>query len=84
MVGLFSGKPKNRKLARDTSITSPTAFRGSITELRKGGITTEEKRALVLARNRANAQLNRKNLSSNERRQFREIGRMKLPKITRR
>lgn len=74
--------PKNRRIARIISIRSPSAFRGSIRELKRGGLTTTEKRALVLAQNRANAQLRRSNLSARERRQFREIKRIRLPKIT--
>ncbi len=81
--GLFAGKPKDKRLARIISITSPTAFRKSIRTLKKGGITLKEKRALVLARNRAGAQLDRKNLSSKERKQFKAITRMSLPPITR-
>lgn len=76
--------PKNKRIARIITITSPTAFRKSITKLRVGGITTTEKRALVLARNRAAVQLKRKNLSLKERKQFRMIAAMKLPNITKR
>ncbi len=39
---------------------------------------TKEKRALVLARNRAAAQLKRKALSPKERREFREISKQKI------
>ncbi len=78
---LFS-KPKNKKLARIITITSPSAFRESIRVLKKDGITLEKKRALVLAKNRAEAQLRRKNLSAKERKQFRTITKIKLPKIT--
>ena len=77
-------KPKNKALARKISITSPAAFRRSIRVVSRGGVTTEEKRALVLARTRAAAQLRRRNLSMGERRQFREIARTKLPAITKR
>jgi len=76
--------PKHPRLARAISITSPSAFRKSIKTLKKGGITTREKRALVLAQNRARVQLKRKNLSRKERKQFGEISKMILPPITRR
>ncbi len=79
--GLFFA-PKDKALARKISIKSPAAFRKSIRVLKKGGITLKEKRALVLARNRASAQLKRKNLSPGERRQFGVISQMSLPKIT--
>ncbi len=78
---LFS-KPKSRRLARIITITSPSAFRESIRVLKKDGLTLEEKRGLVLAKNRAGAQLKRKNLSAKERKQFRAITKIKLPKIT--
>ena len=81
--GLFdTGKP-NPRLARVISIESPTAFRKSVATLRKGGLTGTEKQALVLAQNRARAQLKRKNLSPKERRQFRAIAAIKLPRVTR-
>ncbi len=76
------GKPKSMRIARIIKIDSPTAFKESIRKLKKGGLTTREKRALVLARNRSAAQLKRKNLSPKERRQFRAIKKMKLPSIT--
>ncbi len=71
-------------LARRVSVESPKAFRQSIAVLKLGGLRPVEKRALVLAQNRARAQLNRKNLSSKERREFGTIVRIKLPKVTRR
>lgn len=77
---LFS-KPKNKEIARKISITSPAAFRGSIKELQKGGLNTEEKKSLVLARTRASLQLKRHNLSPKERKQFREISKMNIPPI---
>ncbi len=71
-------KAKSKRLARDISIVDPAAFRKSIRTLKKGGLTTKEKRALVLARNRAAAQLKRKALSPKERREFREISKQKI------
>ena len=70
--------PKNRSLAAKISICSPSAFRTSIQTFKKGGLTLTEKRALVLARNRAGAQLHRKNLSAKERREMGIISRMKI------
>lgn len=81
-MGLFS-KPKNKKLAKKISIKSPKAFKESITQLKKGGVTTEEKRALTLARTRAKLQLKRPNLSKKEQIQMSEIANTRLPKITR-
>jgi len=80
--GLFA-KAENKKLAKKISIKSPKEFKQSIKKVKKDGITTEEKRALTLARTRAQVQLKRKNLSLKERRQMREIANTKLPKITR-
>ena len=73
---------KSKRLARIISIKSPTAFRKSIRTLKKGGLKTNEKRALVLAQNRARAILKKKNLSIKERKQFREISKIKIPKIS--
>ncbi len=76
--------PKDRKLARKISIRTPTQFKNSIRELKKHGLTLKEKRALVLARNRAMVQLKRKNLSTRERNQMRAIADTKIPNVTRR
>ncbi len=74
-------KAKDPRLARDISITSPAAFRKSIKILKKGGITLKEMRALQLAKNRGAAQLKRKNLSSKEKKQFRAISKINIPKV---
>lgn len=79
---IFNQKPKSKKLADIIDITSPTAFKRSISTLKKGGITRQEKRALVLGKNRAVAQLNRKNLSTKERKQFNAIKKINLPDVT--
>ena len=76
--------PKDKALARKISIKSPTAFRMSIREVSKGGLTLKEKRALVLARTRASVQLKRRNLSPKERKQFRTISKIRIPKINKR
>ena len=77
-------KPKDPKLAKAISIKSPKDFKQSIKKLSKDGITTKEFRALNLAKTRAKLQLRRKNLSSKERKEFKEIGKIKLPKISKR
>jgi hypothetical protein len=77
-------KTKNKTLAKIISIRTPTEFNKSISKLKKGGITTTEKRALVLARTRAKLQLRRKNLSRKEKTEFRKISKTKLPKVTKR
>ena len=74
-----TGKPDPR-LAKTISIKSPNAFKKSINELSKNGLTTEEFRALQLAQNRAVAQLNRKDLSLKESKEMATIGSIKLPK----
>ena len=72
--------PVDKSLAKKIDTTSPTAFRGSIKELNKGGLSTKEERALILAENRAEAQTYRKNLSPEEREQFREIANTPIPR----
>lgn len=74
--------PKNKALAKKISITSPADFWESIEKLKQGGLTLQESRALILAQNRAKVQLKRKNLSMEERQEFREIAEVKLPKRT--
>ena len=69
---------KHKRLARVVTIRSPSAFRQSIRTLKKRGLTTAEKRALVLARTRAKAMLKRKHLSLKERKQMREISKVKI------
>lgn len=76
--------PKDKALAKKISIKSPRAFRISIRKLKKGGITLKEKRALTLAKTRASVQLKRNNLSRKERKQFRTISQMNIPKISKR
>lgn len=73
--------PKNKFLAERISIESPEAFRASIKLLEENGLTKEERRALVLAQNRATAQLNRKNLSDKEIREMTEISKIRIPKV---
>lgn len=77
---IFKTKVKSQRRADNISITSPTAFKKSITELKKGNYSTADQRALQLAKNRATAQLNRKNLSAKERKQMREISKTNIPK----
>ena len=73
--------PTSKKLARQISITSPAAFQRSIGIIKKGGVTLQESRGLILAQNRARAQLNRTNLSIKERIEFTKIAMQKLPKV---
>ena len=73
--------PRNKALAKKITIRSPLAFDQSIQRVKKGGVTLEEKRGLVVAQNRARAQLQRKNLSLKERIQFNVIVSRKLPKV---
>ncbi len=81
-MGLFDIKPKSKRLARIISIKSPQDFIRSIRIIKKGGVTLQEKRALVLAQNRARAILKKK-ISLKERIEFIKISKIKLPKITR-
>jgi hypothetical protein len=74
--------PKHKKLAEIISIESPAAFRESIRKLQKMGIGAREKRALVLAQNRAKAMLKKKSLSPKEQRELEAIARMPLPAVT--
>jgi hypothetical protein len=62
--------PRHTKLADIISIASPAAFRESIRRLKGLGIGPTEKRALVLAQNRAKAMLKKRNLSEKERREL--------------
>ena len=78
------GKPKNKSISEKISIKSPTAFKKSIKELSKGGLTREEKGSLVLARTRAGLQLHRKNLSTKERQQMSKISKINIPPVTKR
>ena len=73
--------PKSKRIAKIIDITNPTAFKRSIVKLKKGGLSGSEKKGLVLAKNRASAQLKRKNLSIKERKQFRAITKINLPKV---
>ncbi len=80
--GSLFGAARDMALAAKVSIASPGLFRESIRELKKDGITLKERRALVLAQNRATAQLSRKNLSFKERVEFRKISGMRIPRVT--
>lgn len=75
-MGIFD-KPKNKRIAKIISIKSPTAFNRSVKMLKRGGLDRTERKALDLARNRANLQTYRKALSSKERRQMRTISQTK-------
>src|SRR6185503_17763199 len=73
--------PRHKKLADIISIESPAAFRESIRRLKRVGIGATEKRALVLAQNRAKAMVKKRNLSPSERIQLQSIARMSLPPV---
>ena len=77
-------EPRNKRLADILSIESPAAFRESIRKLKRMRIGAREKRALVLAQNRAKAMLEKKTLSEKERKELQTIARMPLPALTRR
>jgi len=74
-------RPKHKKLANIISIESPAAFRASIRKLKRMGLGATEKRALVLAQNRAKAMLKKRNLSAKERRELQAIARIRLPEV---
>lgn len=76
--------PRDKKLAGVIKISSPAAFRASIAQIKRNGVTARERAGLILAKNRVAAQLARSNLSSKEQREFRTIQRIPIPKITRR
>lgn len=78
---MFDSSPKSKRLAKIISIKSPEAFEESIRKIKKGGVTLHEKRGLILAQNRAKAQLSRKNLSVEERMEMDIIAKMKLPEV---
>lgn len=73
-------KAKNPRLARAISIKSPSAFRESISKVRRlKGFTKKQKQsALNLAKGRATAQLARRRLSLKERIQFRAIRKINI------
>jgi hypothetical protein len=71
--------PKDKELAKKVSIENPSKFKKSIKTLEKDGLTVKERRALILAQNRAVAQLERSNLSKKERKEFNKIKNMKVP-----
>ena len=73
---------RGKKLADIISIESPAAFRESIRKLKRMGIGATEKRALVLAQNRAKAMLKKRSLSEKERRELQAISRIRLPEVT--
>lgn len=74
---------KHPRLAKAISIKSPSAFKSSIGKVKhlKGYSAATKKRALVLARNRAGAQLGRSNLSGKEQREMRAIKNTAIPKM---
>lgn len=73
-------KAKFPRLAKAISITSPSAFRTSISRVKAlEGFTKKQKQgALNLAKGRARAQLGRRNLSPKERREFTSITKIRF------
>ena len=61
--------------------TSPAAFKKSVTRLRRKGLTLEEQRRLRIAKARAAAQILRPNISKKEKKQFKEILKVPIPKV---
>lgn len=76
-------RPKHPQLAQKIKISSPIEFRRSIQRVMADGYSVRDQRALVLAQNRAKAQLKRRNLSLMKRRQFTEIARIQIPSARR-
>jgi hypothetical protein len=74
--------PRHRTLSDIISIESPAAFRESIRKLQRMGIGAREKRALLLAQNRAKAMLKKKSLSEKERKELEQVVRTPLPPLT--
>jgi hypothetical protein len=72
--------PKSKALAKKVSIESPSRFKQSIRTLKQGGLSLRERRALILAQNRARAMLKRRDLSAKERIQMRRISKIRIPK----
>jgi hypothetical protein len=79
--GLFF-EPKNKKLANEIKIDTPQHFKQSIYALKKNGLTTDEKRSLVLARNRAYAIAQNPRVSQEVKKGKIEIYNTKLPPVT--
>lgn len=75
--------PKDKVLAKKISIKSPAKFKQSIANISKGGVTLKEFKALNLAKTRSKVMLQRTQLSSKERKQFKKISRSIIPKPTR-
>ena len=80
-MSLFTKGVRSKARAEIISIKTPGLFRRSIEVLKRGNYTINDRKALILAQNRARAQLKRRNLSDKERRQFREISRIYIPKV---
>ena len=78
---IFRTPIKSKARAKIISIQSPAKFRESIRTLKKGNYTLADERALILAQNRARAQLYRTTLSDKERKEMREISKIRIPHI---
>lgn len=76
-------KPRSKRIARIITIRNPAAFRRGMKILMQDGLTLSERRALILAKNRARVILRRTDLSSKEVRQMTEISRVRIPPLKR-
>ncbi len=74
---------KSKRLAGLVDITSPTAFREGLRKAKQNGFSLQEFRAFDIGQKRSEAQLKRKNLSAEERKQFTIISNIRLPAIGR-
>ncbi len=80
---VFKKGAHNPRLSAAISIKTPTAFKSSIFKVKrlKGISPAKKKRALTLARTRAQLHLKRKNLSPRERKQMGRIAKTRLPPV---
>lgn len=65
-------------------ISSVSAFKNAVEAIKRNGVGPRERKAIEAAKAKAAAQLLRKNLSPNERRQFRAILKMRTPRVNKR
>ena len=79
---IFRTPIKSKARAKIISIQSPAKFRESIRTLKKGNYTLADERALILAQNRARVELYFRKifLSDKERKEMREISKIRIPR----
>lgn len=83
MKSMFNTSVKSQRRSKIISIRTPKEFRNSIRELKKDKYTIGDQRALQLAKNRASTILNKTNLSLKEKKQFKQISKINIPKAKR-